>query len=124
MRQDRRRSPFRDPLHGNYKKPPAYCRRRDPCKKLTKPLHDGAAAPICHAYLLELSVVPVLLEGLVVLEGLVLDGVVLLELPLPDESVELEPVEEPLIELPDPDVPDVLLSVPVVPDPDEPVDEP
>jgi hypothetical protein len=68
-------------------------------------------------YLLVLPVVPVLLEGLVVLEGLELDGVVL----LPDESVALEPV----VELPEPDVPDVpdvLLSVPVVPDPDEPVE--
>jgi hypothetical protein len=72
--------------------------------------------------LLVLPVVPVLLDGVVVLEGLELDGVVLVELPLPDESVELEPVDEPVIELPEPDVPDVLLSVPVVPDPDEPVE--
>ncbi|MFC7515264.1 hypothetical protein ACFQUU_09625 [Herbaspirillum sp. GCM10030257] len=81
--------------------------------------------PSARVYLLVLPVVPVLLEGLVVLEGLELDGVVLPELLLPDESVALEPVDEPVVELPEPDVPDVpdvLLSVPVVPDPDEPVE--
>ena len=82
--------------------------------------------PSAQTYLLVLPVAPVLLEGLVVLEGLELDGVVLPALLLPDESVELEPdpVDEPVVELPEPDVPEELLSVLVVPDPEEPDDEP